>query len=445
MSSNGKEIQSTEIDTWKRVIAELVHDAPTDQIKECLRTYDPEIPTQQNVKSLRRMHNRDVIHDSLSYLCKGTQFTNKKDELIDKLCLKIKTFFPDVCQICDKKYMFKLIDNELLCCASCGQEVHRQCYLELLKKMNLIDEKEKIVEFLFEIPGLFFLCPACQQDTVNNGCLPKQKALSTLTSEHNSNDTALNETIKEDTHPEETSREDSAELPLSLTPSTCNIESHKESANTVENITTYENKSNSIQKKYKVCKFLRKGTCKHGISGKECSFRHPKLCNKFIQHGTRQPRGCNKGKNCQFFHPTMCLNSLRKSECFNETCKLMHIKGTVRKRKADTNLENSNTSHHHQKPIQKTTEIQQQNTPNQNFLELIKTMQSNVDRKIIALTEQIQQIQQLFPIQNLQHLHQSLATQKTANHQQMFLPPNQSFLNTRQMLQVQQMPQNNQF
>ena len=115
-----------------------------------------------------------------------------------------------------------------------------------------------------------------------------------------------------------------------------------------------------------------------GISGKECKFTHPKLCNKFTQHGTRQPHGCNKGKNCQYFHPTMYLNSLLKSECFNERCKLLHIKGTARKPKINTNLENTNTFLHHEKAIQQTNEMQQQNTPNQNFLELIKTMQSNM-------------------------------------------------------------------
>ena len=84
--------------------------------------------------------------------------------------------------------------------------------MDLLKKMNLIDENEKIVDYLFEIPGLFFLCPSCQQDTVNNSCLPK---IHTLSSEHNSNDDEPDETPKEDEP--EISRKNSVENPL-LTP-----------------------------------------------------------------------------------------------------------------------------------------------------------------------------------------------------------------------------------
>ena len=85
---------------------------------------------------------------------------------------KNKNFFPEYCQICKLKYAFKIKDPELLCCASCDQEVHHKCYLDLFKKMNLIDENEKIVNYPFEIPGLYFLCPLCQGDTVIKSCLP---------------------------------------------------------------------------------------------------------------------------------------------------------------------------------------------------------------------------------------------------------------------------------
>ena len=47
-------------------------------------------------------------------------------------------------------------------CAMCGQEAHKPCYLNLLKKRNLINEKEKVRSTLFDIPGMYFLCPTCQ-------------------------------------------------------------------------------------------------------------------------------------------------------------------------------------------------------------------------------------------------------------------------------------------
>ena len=94
-----------------------------------------------------------------------------------------------------------------------------------------------------------------------------------------------------------------------------------------------KNDKNDLDENYKLnktCKFFQKGTCRHGISGKDCKFTHPKMCRKFTKHGTRQPHGCNKGKRCEQFHPAMCINSLRKSECYNEHCSFLHIKGTIR-------------------------------------------------------------------------------------------------------------------
>ena len=70
-----------------------------------------------------------------------------------------------------------------------------------------------------------------------------------------------------------------------------------------------------------ICRFFKNGTCKYGLKGRDCRFDHPKPCKKFIQHGTRQPRGCNLGKKCKLFHPKMCFDSLRKGECFFETCR----------------------------------------------------------------------------------------------------------------------------
>ena len=96
-----------EVENWKRIIAELVENAPNNTIRECLRSYNPELATQQNSKSLKALR-KDTIHESLSYLCKGAQFSNNKNDLIDKLCLRIKNFFPDICQICKSKYVYKI-------------------------------------------------------------------------------------------------------------------------------------------------------------------------------------------------------------------------------------------------------------------------------------------------------------------------------------------------
>ena len=71
------------------------------------------------------------------------------------------------------------------------------------------------------------------------------------------------------------------------------------------------------EKSKTICRFFRNGNCKYGMTGKECKFTNPKV-------------RCNRGKKCKDFHPKMCINSLRKGECFSETCGFHHVKGTKR-------------------------------------------------------------------------------------------------------------------
>lgn len=79
-----------------------------------------------------------------------------------------------------------------------------------------------------------------------------------------------------------------------------------------------------------VCKYYVRGTCKHGVSGTNCQYRHPNLCRKLLTHGPVGQHGCTRGRKCQFLHPKLCRNSIRHHECLAENCKLHHIKGTKR-------------------------------------------------------------------------------------------------------------------
>ena len=150
---------------WRVIIAELAGKAPSTVIRDCIRAYNPENPTKQNAKALKAFP-KDVINATLKFLSRRNSINANKNDLINMLCLKIKNFFPDICQVCHNSYTFKIDDVCFLSCASCGQEVHRPCYLQLLKDMNLIDEEENIRDMLFKIPGFFFLCPSCQEETV---------------------------------------------------------------------------------------------------------------------------------------------------------------------------------------------------------------------------------------------------------------------------------------
>ena len=57
---------------------------------------------------------------------------------------------------------------------------------------------------------------------------------------------------------------------------------------------------NTSRKKTTICRFYDKGSCMHGLAGKDCKYYlHPEICRKFSKHGTRQPRRCNQGQRCK--------------------------------------------------------------------------------------------------------------------------------------------------
>ena len=101
--------------------------------------------------------------------------------------------------------------------------------------------------------------------------------------------------------------------------------------------TTKTETENASPPKAAICKNYRRGTCKHGASGKNlisgspCHYRHPRKCPKFIKFGRNGTNGCDK-ERCELFHPILCRNSVRNSECLNKSCTYTHLKGTARKR-----------------------------------------------------------------------------------------------------------------
>ena len=98
----------------------------------------------------------------------------------------------------------------------------------------------------------------------------------------------------------------------------------------------YERNENQRHKE-KLCKFYKKGICKHGIKGQNCKYDHPKTCRKLLMHGNKGTRGCKEGRDCNDFHPRMCANSIKMGECYQQNCPFMHIKGTKRIQKPSSN------------------------------------------------------------------------------------------------------------
>lgn len=77
-----------------------------------------------------------------------------------------------------------------------------------------------------------------------------------------------------------------------------------------------------------ICIHYRRGKCRYGISGKGCSFSHPRKCAKYCRYGYDKYRGCH-GK-CNLFHPIICRNSINYKKCYSEQCTFVHLMGTER-------------------------------------------------------------------------------------------------------------------
>lgn len=291
----------SDIDSWREIIAELCANAPDITIRDCLRLYDPSIPSSK-IKLIIQKVKKDDILKTLIYLGPNQEITEKvlKDDAIDMLIVKVKSFFPDICQICDEQYRFKHGSQPFLCCESCGQEVHRECYSKILSEFKLLDEKGLPKLFFKSIPGFHYICQSCELNVIDKNF---SKAVAQISLNTQSNE--LKNTREAEQH---------------------------------LNIGTEHPK----EKKDIMCKYYLRGNCQFGIKGKKCQYKHPQACKKLLRHGNKKPRGCNEGKNCKFFHPRMCSNSIKYNKCLDKSCKFVHVKGTLTenslKYRKDTNL-----------------------------------------------------------------------------------------------------------
>ena len=71
-----------------------------------------------------------------------------------------------------------------------------------------------------------------------------------------------------------------------------------------------------------------------------------------MKHGNGGEKGCRLGKRCKDFHPFMCTESLRKKECYDNSCSNYHIKGTKRKKEISQNTQSINNQKCGQKDTQ---------------------------------------------------------------------------------------------
>ena len=107
--------------------------------------------------------------------------------------------------------------------------------------------------------------------------------------------------------------------------------------NEEEGSTTQSNVNSVIKNSEKVCKFYRKGSCKHGKSGKSFVYSHPLTCKKFEFFGYKEG-GC-KDRKCNKLHLSLCKIFMKHLTCkYGDKCKYFHP------RKLQSKYQNQNPS-----------------------------------------------------------------------------------------------------
>ena len=310
-------------DVVQNIIAELVAEAPSPEVKSCLKAYEFGKNVRQ-LKSAFNVFNKPVLESTLNYLNVPGQNEYLKAANVDNVICRIQNLLPDTCGMCNKEYCVKNNDCMLLSCAFCGQEVHHEC-LQKFSISSALENGESLVKLEelskndvmakinpFSLPALMYSCKACTDSRVpssESGLKKKSARKNHMHSE------------KHSTVPPP----DGSQMQMNGTTDVA-----RDDSKTVDD--PGANKK-STRDEIPICKFFLHKKCKFGIKGDECKYSHPPLCKKLLKYG-HSKKGCNKGKHCdEGIHPKMCHHSLNGRECPYESCRYYHVSGTKKVRK----------------------------------------------------------------------------------------------------------------
>ena len=332
---------STEETVVADILATLSSFAPNNEVRDCIRKYQPE----KNVAQLRSAFSRDkkqLLADTLQYL--GVDTTDsKKPEVVEKLIYRIKNLHPKMCEYCNDKYTIDKDDTTLLPCKRCGQDVHRKCLLEILEiedDENLTEADIKKMLNPFGLPSMHHLCMDCEEYMST-----KDLPVTRKTAELRKDESPADDEEQLHTHQNNQNKQNNRTIEGKNVNIDRGLNADFMRLGPGWGSQTSLNSNETVDEPPPICNHYKRGNCKHGRKGDKCQFSHPKPCSKLMKHGNKGPRGCNKGKQCSSFHPIMCRNSLNKGQCYDNECTSVHVKGTSRK-KSPTDDHNNNTSGH---------------------------------------------------------------------------------------------------
>ena len=373
------------------ILANLATLAPDAEIKTVIVKYNPDQPANAIYTNLLKC-SASALKKTAQFLNLGKTVNLTKTHISNWIIGKIKTFLPETCSMCNESYCIEFGSTPLLKCFLCGQGIHDKCYI------SQTDGRDPLPQ----IKGLQWMCPHCE---------PRATLGKLEVCEGRHSDDSQNESRKDKPESGLTNTQDPKEDETGVV----NTRVTKEKNRDPTNDNSEQNQPQPIKEYKPICIHYRNNRCRHGITGKDCAFRHPKPCKKYLSFGDKQKNGCNKGRNCENFHPKMCRNAMNKGECLKENCKFMHIKGTKR-------IKTEHESSTSEKSVM-TREEQigaQQPTTGQNVGASTPSPNESVD-SFLGLLQQIQyKLQQIESTQQGQsNLIQCLMTQNqpAANYQ----------------------------
>ena len=296
---------------------------------------DPSLDKDSNIAIILSLSiKKDPLKSIITYL--KTSFVDTYPKAVENLnliqynltkadiSLQIVNFmqvtYPYSCLKCTNDYLPYTQDDsaESVECFACRLPAHVPCY----KKEDINRDQ-----------GIVFLCQTCLQDEGKN--IVKV-------------DEAKDKTIQQVDPPDsEDSSESSEESEAHFTVKKKkqrkkkevkkNSEDSSESCEESEANFTVKNKQRNkkeVKKNEKVCPLLLEGKCQYGLSGKNCEYKHKKMCRRYCSFGTADMNrgGCRFGEDCYYVHPKLCQNSVTMKVCLSESCTYAHLKYTSRKK-----------------------------------------------------------------------------------------------------------------
>ena len=441
MNEKAEEIQ--------KIIAELCMNAPSEDVKSCLRTYQ----YGKDLDRLKRDLNvfrKPILEDTLRYLNAPSQQDCLKPAVLHKLICRIQNLLPETCSICKKSYHVKRDEEILLECAICGQDVHKPCFLQQFGATDQDMDHESIMKLInpYNIKNLFYICDPCIDNTIPHDESEKKKK--EKNSEIQSNITQVDEQITISRAATSTIDKTDNSIPNTKKKDETSQDQNQKEENHNED-------SNNENKNNRICRYYKQGTCKFGRKGAECPFTHPKACRKLLSHGNKGPRGCKEGQKCQDFHPRMCNTSITNGTCYNQNCVYVHVKGTKRYKTSNDFEQREYQNRRTNYELKINTQKKFKNEPqNLNFLEILGNFKKEIIEdfdlklaKILSLNQHqpqpkpLMQIPTYPPTRPTYQQIRPFATQNyhsiTPPHQTLFQQP----IQPRQYPEEQFLPQHN--